>query len=112
MAEGYVGSTRKRKGLLVHSGYAYTVDKAGKDGVEYWRCERRKACKGRCKTVDGEVVKTVNDHTHEPDATREAAERARQTIRERATQTMEPTQAVMTSVTNTLSQGEVSSLPT
>ena len=111
VGEPFFGMTAKRKPLLVFNGFAYTVDKNGKGDTVYWRCEKRKDCKARCKTVAGQVMKIVNEHTHFPDASRPVVQRAKEEIRQRASSTVEPTQAILQSVTNRLTVDEASSLP-
>ena len=64
MAEKVISSTRKRKVRLTYNEFTYTKDKNGAANVIYWRCQHRNDCRGRCKTVVGEIT-SASKHSHE-----------------------------------------------
>ena len=48
---------------LLHNGFTYVVDKKVTD-TTYWRCEKRKVCKGRIRTMNDTQLKSFSDHSH------------------------------------------------
>ena len=79
-------TTKHGKEKLIHRGYGYVVDKVGKDGVVYWKCEEKDAlsCKGRMRTRHGLVTAVTGNHTHAPDAMRGDVAKVRDQVSSRA----------------------------
>ncbi|CAN7993984.1 unnamed protein product, partial [Ixodes hexagonus] len=61
----------------------------------YWQCSRKLECKARAHTINGDVVKTVNDHTHGPSLLEQEAKFAYAAIKERSRQTEETSQCIV-----------------
>ncbi|XP_003738220.1 uncharacterized protein LOC100898192 [Galendromus occidentalis] len=75
---------------LAHDGFLYNFDKYSADGgTLYWRCEPKGRCNGRVHTIDGDVVRTINEHTHDSDPARIQTKQAVAEIKARAQETME-----------------------
>ena len=91
------------------------IHKRGRDGVSYWRCERKLElnCKGRLKTQGEEckVVSASDKHCHAPDARREEVAAARETMVERARSTQESSHLIVTSAINSRCPSAAANLP-
>ena len=52
---------------LLDAGYKYTLNRRGRDGQCYWRCQDQ-ACPGRATTDENDrLISTSDTHTHQPD---------------------------------------------
>ncbi|XP_068217801.1 putative exonuclease GOR [Palaemon carinicauda] len=51
---------------LLHNGYSYVVDEIVK-ATTYWRCERRKECNARIRTISDVEHGQASEHSHPPD---------------------------------------------
>ena len=49
---------------MVVNGYTYTKHRVNKD-VFQWHCVERKRCRARMNTIGAEVIKMINEYTHE-----------------------------------------------
>lgn len=50
---------------MLHNGYEYDKQKCYNEKI-YWQYSMKRDCKARAHTVDGEVIVTLNEHTHAP----------------------------------------------
>ena len=46
------GLTSRGKPKIVKDGYAYVQDKRGKDGIVYWRCEKKMATQRKIRLLN------------------------------------------------------------
>lgn len=97
MAENIL--TKKDKKKLHHDGHLFVFHKNNKDGdMKFWRCEAFSRvdfkCKARLHTDTNDIVlKEVNGHVCDTDATSIEVQRIKTGIKRRAAETMEaPTQ--------------------
>ena len=106
-------TTKRGKEKLIHRGYGYVVDKVGKDGVVYWKCEEKDAlsCKGRMRTRHGLVTAVTGNHTHAPDAMRGDVAKVRDQVSSRAATSQESTHQIVTAAVNSASPATVGCLP-
>ena len=53
--------------MLQHEGHCYIFDKTSKSDHEllFWRCERKQVCKARLHSKHNDILKVVNEHSHE-----------------------------------------------
>lgn len=66
----YFYSVRGSRKVAVR-GYAYTLDRMGKFGDKYLRCDRRAIhCKGKLKINTENNVIAIRNHNHAPDDSR------------------------------------------
>ncbi|XP_029848582.2 uncharacterized protein LOC115330735 [Ixodes scapularis] len=85
----------KRGGLkLLFDGFEYDKQRENGDKI-YWQCSRKLECKARAHTINGDVVKTVNDHTHGPSLLEQEAKFAYAAMKERSQQTEETNQCIV-----------------
>ncbi|KAM7309895.1 hypothetical protein ISCGN_006878 [Ixodes scapularis] len=63
--------------------------------MTYWQCSRKLECKARAHTIDEEVVKLINEHSHAPSRLDQEAKLAYSSMKERARTTEEPNQAIV-----------------
>ena len=65
-------SVKSKRGRekFCHDGYIYRFEKHSKtqDQVKFWRCHEDGRCKARIHTLEREVIKKINEHTHPPSA--------------------------------------------
>ncbi|GCC22540.1 hypothetical protein chiPu_0000928 [Chiloscyllium punctatum] len=66
--------TKHGKEMFAHNGLLYVSDKTSKvdSALKFWRCEQRHRCKARLHTKAGEVVRELNNHSHEASAGQES----------------------------------------
>ncbi|KAM7303326.1 juvenile hormone acid O-methyltransferase-like [Ixodes scapularis] len=84
-----------RGGLkLLHEGFEYDKERWFKEKT-YWQCSRKLECKARAHTIDEEVVKLINEHSHAPSRLDQEAKLAYSSMNERARTTEEPNQAIV-----------------
>lgn len=103
--------SQKGKSKLCYEGFVYIKDKEVEDGeVIYWRCERKKICKGRAKTV-GDTVHTGTQHNHAPDATRKDVIQAKNDVKIVAATTRNPTHQILAEAVATISEVAAVQLP-
>ncbi|XP_064097259.1 FLYWCH transcription factor 2-like [Macrobrachium nipponense] len=87
--------SQRDKGKFVRDGYTYGFDRHGADNsTEFWRCERRRLCKARIHVKNGEIVKNINDHSHNADPAQVEKGKIVSKIKLRASETMEQTSVV------------------
>ena len=66
----YIQSSRGNR-KLIYEGFVYVLDK--KKETSYWRCERRS---GKLSTLVDTLWQKPSEHSHPPDSSRVAVERA------------------------------------
>ncbi len=84
---GEVVSNKGKDKLVDHErSFVYVFDKVSKsdDSTEFWRCERKRDCKGRVWARDRVIVSRRNEHTHDGCAATIEAHRAVTTMKRRA----------------------------
>ena len=79
---------------LLYNGFTYVVDKKV-NGTTYWRCEKRKVCKGRIITTNDTRPERSSDHSHPPDSAHNRVLKALDGMKTRAEQTEEVTSTVI-----------------
>ena len=52
---------------LLYNGYSYVVDKTVEE-TNYQRCEQRKVCNARIRTISDTQNANASDHSHPPDS--------------------------------------------
>ena len=64
MSENIV--SKKNKSKFLHNGYLYVFEICSKGDLLllFWRCELKNKCKGCIHTINYEVLKEVNGHSH------------------------------------------------
>ncbi|KAG8230475.1 hypothetical protein J437_LFUL013586, partial [Ladona fulva] len=68
--------SQRGKEKFIHEGYSYIFDKTSVNGVtQFWRCERRRECKAKVHVLNGNIIKTINIHSHEASASKIEADR-------------------------------------
>ncbi len=104
--------TVKGKPIFEHHGYLYIVNKESGDKV-IWCCHnyRHDQCRGRLHTINGQVVKTVGDHNHEPSNSSAEVIVARTTMSNAAKQKSDTTHNIVADGISKLSDHAISSLP-
>ncbi|XP_077471400.1 uncharacterized protein LOC144085712 isoform X6 [Stigmatopora argus] len=75
--------TKRGGRRLLYNEYAYTVDRM-RDGITYWKCEGRRSCGGRLKTVNDILLGLPLPHCHRPDPRRVVVLKTVQKMKERA----------------------------
>lgn len=99
---------------IKHDGHLYVKEKRSKDGeTQFWRCQYVGECKARLHTsvATGEVVKTVNEHSDEPDPAGIDIAARRMELKRRATDTQETPLQLIEKVFETSSQATKLVLP-
>uniref|UniRef100_A0A915CX19 HAT C-terminal dimerisation domain-containing protein n=1 Tax=Ditylenchus dipsaci TaxID=166011 RepID=A0A915CX19_9BILA len=64
---------------ILHNGFTFTFDKQSSDGSRnFWRCSKKHGCTARLHTDpnnNDQVIKVMNEHSHEPKMTRESRQK-------------------------------------
>ncbi|KAF0763552.1 Uncharacterized protein FWK35_00007065 [Aphis craccivora] len=75
---------------------------------KFWRCKYKRECKARLHTgidsLDLEVLKRINEHTHDSEAAKVEAMVAVNRLKNRAAETMEPISTVINECISGLSE--------
>lgn len=100
--------TKRGGRKLVYNGYAYTVDKK-KNNITYWKCEERRKCAARLKTIDDVLQYDPPPHSHPQDTCRNAILKTIQQITAGANDT-EVTSTIIENSTPAFPQETASSL--
>ncbi|XP_014782241.1 uncharacterized protein LOC106877745 isoform X2 [Octopus bimaculoides] len=100
--------TKRGGRKLLYNGYAYTVDKK-KNNITYWKCEERRKCVARLKTIDDVLQYDPPPHSHPQDACRNVVLKTIQQITAGANDT-EVTSTIIENCTPALPQETASSL--
>lgn len=103
--------SKRGKRKLVHEGFLYTRQKSLVDGNVAWTCEQRGVCKARVHVGGGQILKTINQHTHAPSVARCDVVRFASAVRSQARQTQETAQQILTTNTALLSDDAAAKLP-
>ena len=105
--------SEKRKQMLSLEGYMYVKQKVLAGGIVSYECKERRSgrCKAKVKVLGDEIVGRTHEHTHAPDGRKVEAKRAAQEIRQRAEDTRETPQQLITAAVGMLSQGASTQLP-
>ncbi|KAE9525972.1 hypothetical protein AGLY_013914 [Aphis glycines] len=88
-------------------GFIYLFDKLSADSLKrFWRCKYKRECKARVHTgIDSlDVLKRINEHTHDSEAAKVEATVAINRLKNRAAETMEPTSTVINECISGLSE--------
>lgn len=90
--EGTILSKRGKEKFAVN-GFVYVFDTFSKSdiGVKFWRCDRRQMCKARIHTRNGEIIKEVNQHSHDSSAVNVEVAQVVTKVKKRAAETTEGT---------------------
>lgn len=84
--------------ILVHDNFLYNKQKTLSNDVISWECINRrnkKSCMARVKTLDNEVVGTMNEHTHPPQPDEIRVMKVRAGMKQRARETTERTRNII-----------------
>lgn len=106
MSCSQIKSVRERN-ILVENGFMYLFDALSSNGLlRFWRCRYKTECKARVHTsIDNfDIIKRINEHTHDAEAAKIEANGAVCRIKKRAVETMEPTSTVINECVIDLSQ--------
>ena len=93
--------------IFTENGFIYLFDKLSSDSLKkFWRCKYKRECKARVHTgIDSlEVLKRINEHTHDSEAAKVEAMVAINRLKNRAAETMEPTSTVINECISGLSE--------
>ena len=106
-----VKSTKGKDKIYV-GGYLYVLDKKLSGGGLAYECEKRRSygdragqCHGRLHAKDGKVTKVIREHTHAPEPGRVDALKAAVRIKQKAMDTQNTAQQIITEELQSLSQG-------
>ena len=92
--------------------FIYTLNGKNKDGSKlYWTCARKKTCKARVHTVDGQVVFRSDVHIHAPDTAGAAARSVVSRMVESVNTGHESTRNVIRDAIQGSSEGTLAALP-
>ena len=105
----YISSSRGNRKLL-YEGFVYVLDKKTEE-TSYWRCERRKECSGRLSTLVDTLWQEPSVHSHPPDPSRVAVERAVSAMIHRAKNSEESTSNIIQNCTHDSPLAAAGSLP-
>ncbi|XP_031338353.1 uncharacterized protein LOC116167424 [Photinus pyralis] len=85
--------SEKGKQKFTENGFIYVFDTFSKsdNSIKFWRCEKRKECKARVHTRNGEVLKKINDHCHDSSAVSVEVAQVVTKVKKRAVETIEGT---------------------
>lgn len=92
-----VKSTRGRE-IFVYDGFMYVYDNVNfNNTIRFWRCRNRNICKARIHTGknDYTVIKTINEHCHNSEASKIEADVTVTNLKRKATECMEPTSTLI-----------------
>ncbi|XP_076470352.1 uncharacterized protein LOC143300509 [Babylonia areolata] len=109
--------SEKKREKLADEGYMYLVDKRSTfdPSVCYWRCEfyrgREIRCSARLHTKNGQIVKRMGKHVHEPNFYRVQALKLVQEIKDRALVSNEGTREVIAAVQANVSKEVLAAMP-
>ena len=105
--------SRQGKVKFQHEGYLYRFDRVSKsnDSVKFWRCHDEKICKARIHTLNGNVVRKINDHTHFASAVEIQVEKVKTEARLRAQETLEPPNIIINKCLENISVAGMMRLP-
>uniref|UniRef100_A0A0K2SY70 FLYWCH-type domain-containing protein n=1 Tax=Lepeophtheirus salmonis TaxID=72036 RepID=A0A0K2SY70_LEPSM len=78
---------------LLHEGYEYHLNKEVGDKI-YWKCVKRKFCKGRAITQNGSLI-ISNQHSHSPNIDDCETKKLMQAIRTKSCQSEAPSSAIV-----------------
>ena len=100
---------------IAFEGYVYSKLKELANEVISYECELRRStsyCKAKIKVKDNELVGKVNEHTHGPDVTRVENLKALQEMKNRARDTQETPQQIISRAVESMSETSAANLPT
>ncbi|KAF0701729.1 FLYWCH-type domain-containing protein [Aphis craccivora] len=84
----------KEQDVLVNNGYMYLFDVLSSDGKRrFWRCRNKNEYKARVDDI--EIIKSINEHTHDSEAPKIEGNIAVNRIKRRAAETTESTSNVI-----------------
>ncbi|XP_068204434.1 FLYWCH-type zinc finger-containing protein 1-like [Palaemon carinicauda] len=95
---------------LLYNEYTYNVDTKIND-TTYWRCEKRKVCKGRIITTNATLPESSSDHSHPPDSAHVSVLKALDDMKTRAKQIEEVTSSVIDKTIDEMPLSICGSLP-
>lgn len=108
-------SVKSKRGRekFCHDGYIYRFDKSSKtqDQVKFWRCHEDGRCRARIHTLEREVIKRINEHTHPPSAIAIEVENVLTDARDRAERTCEPPSTIINKCIEKMSVAGMAQLP-
>ena len=78
---------------------------------KFWRCHEHGKCKARIHSLEGFVIRTINEHTHFPSAVDIEVEKAKTEARLRAEKTFEPPSIIINKCMENMSQAGIMRLP-
>ena len=84
--------------MLIHDGYMYVYKQPLADNKHSWECRfrRKKLCKALVTVLDDNIVNTVNEHTHAPNAAEIEVTKIRASIKRKAQTTQDTPQQILT----------------
>lgn len=105
--------SKREKPKFSQDGYLYVFDKFSKKDptLMFWRCELKNECKGRIHTMNNEVVKVVNEHSHGPSAVGVEVAAIKTNVKRKAEETLEVPSTVVNGCIDEISQAAQASLP-
>lgn len=95
---------------LLYEGYAYVVNVI-KNGICFWRCDKRGICNATIGTLNNEVCRQPTDHSHPSDPSRIISIKTVQEIKFRAKNTEEHTSTIIQNCTSIFPLDAAGSLP-
>ena len=111
MAGNHIVSQRG-KPKFVSNGYIYLFDELSADKVtKFYRCERRDCCKARIHVRNEEVIRCINEHSHEAAPAKIEKDIVISRIKEQSAKTVEGTSRVVNECIENLSQACQGAMP-
>ena len=98
--------SKKDKPKFAHEGFLYVFDKKSKrdQSISFWRCERKNECKARIHTMNTEVIKEINEHSHGSSLASVEVALVKSAVRSRAALSREQPSAIVNSCIENASQ--------
>ena len=90
--------SEKGKPMYIDGNYIFWSDGFSKvdDQLLFWRCSKRlNGCKARLHTINGEIIKRINDHSHLEDNVNVNRVRVVGRVRAEATESRENPEMIM-----------------
>ena len=89
-------STKRGNQAFGHGSFIYIFDRMAADKVtKLWRCEQKGRCPVRIHTAGGEVIKTINEHSHDSNPAKIVARQAVTEMKRKAANTVEDTAHIL-----------------
>ena len=105
--------TKRGKEKFAHNGFLYVFDKTSEadNELKFWRCEQKNRCKARLHTKAGEVMRELNNHSHEASAAQLEGALVKTKIKKKAEETLASPTVVVNECLTDISQASLAPIP-